>query len=176
MSTDDPHTALERALKHCQAGIRASELHGSLCGWLCAGGPVDADHWLDSLEVTPGRDDASHDPALRDAHAQAVAQFRRRAQRIEPLLPPSGGALSQRAQAVVEWCRGFLGGFGLAGLAAGPRLPAQAEEILGDLGNIAATALQVDAGDERALDQVLDFVAMSVAHLHALMQDARALH
>ena len=126
MSRSDEHATLVQALARCQAGSGASELHGSLSGYLCAGGHADAADWLDKLEVTPGVEGATRDPLLRDLFERARAQFATDPAQVKPLLPAS--PFEQRAQALVEWCRGFLGGFGLGSGAASAHLPAEGEE------------------------------------------------
>ena len=75
MSRSDEHATLVQALARWQAGSGASELHGSLSGYLCAGGHAGAADWLDKLEVTPGVEGATRDPLLRDLFERARAQF-----------------------------------------------------------------------------------------------------
>ena len=171
MPRSDEHTALVQALARWQAGTGASELHGSLTGYLCAGGHADAGDWLDRLEITPGVEGAAADPLLRDLFERARAQFAGDPAQVKPLLPAA--PLAQRAQALVEWCRGFLGGFGLGGGAAGAHLPAEGAEILGDLGTIAGTRLQRGDADDTSFGEVLAFVQTAVALLHRHVQTAR---
>lgn len=169
----DLHAALEKTLTRCKAGTGAAELHGSLSGYLCAGGRAHVDDWLECLEITPGAAGATADAALREAFEHAQTQFRSNPAQVEPVLPVAASPAAERAQALVEWCRGFLGGFGLGGFAASARLPAQGEEILADFGMIAATQLEADADDERAFGDVHAFVCTAVALLHRHVCEAR---
>lgn len=171
MTASDEYAAIVHALARWQAGTGASELHGSLSGYLCAGGHADAANWLDRLEVTPGSDGATADPVLRDLFERARAQFAGDPAQVKPLLPPA--PLAQRAQALVEWCRGFLGGFGLGGAAASANLSDEGEEILRDLGMIAGTRLDSGDADEASFDEVLAFVETAVALLHRHVRAAR---
>lgn len=171
MTRPDEYAALDQALARWQAGSGASELQGSLTGYLCAGGHADAADWLDRLEVTPGVDGATADPLLRDLFERTRAQFAGDPAQVKPLLPSA--SLAQRAQALVEWCRGFLGGFGLGAGAASAHLPSEGEEILGDLGTIAGTRLDSGDADESSFHEVLAFVQTAVALLHRHVQTAR---
>jgi len=173
MTASDEHAALAQVLTRLQAGIDASELHGALSGYLCAGARIDADDWLDRLEVTPGVDGAMADPTLRDLFGRASAQFAADPAQVRPLLPPRSAPLDRRTRALVEWCRGFLGGFGLGAGAAIAHLPAEGEEILGDLGTIAATREAGGDDEEASFNDVLAFVQTAVALLHRHVQAAR---
>ena len=68
----------------------------------------------------------------------------------------------------MEWCRGFLGGFGLAGAPAHAKLSEEAQEILRDLGTIAGSAFdfQNEEEDEDALIEVQEFVRVGALLLH----------
>src|SRR5690606_16169441 len=114
-------------------------LHGSLTGYLCAGAKTDAADWLGALQLGFDTPDAGGNAVLKNLFSACSAQFSNGDAEVEPLLPPAPALLPQRADALVEWCRGFLGGFGLGGSTQRGELSAQAQEILGDLGTIAAS-------------------------------------
>src|SRR5690606_27961248 len=105
------HAALAAALPALSLGVLASELHGSLSGFICAGGKSTASDWLERLEIAAPGDAAADHPLLRALHAATAAQFEPGNARAEPLLPATNAPLEQRAEALVEWCRGFLGGY-----------------------------------------------------------------
>lgn len=153
---------LDIAVIQLRLGTDASELHGSLCGYLAGGGTLGRQGLLAALQldgeaVTP----SAADLALLDRLAQqSLAEFVDDDLGFEPLLPADDRPLSERADALVQWCRGFLGGFGLAGAGAHAALSAEAQEILRDLGTIAASAFDFgdEAEDEDALIEVHEFV------------------
>jgi uncharacterized protein len=72
--------------------------------------------------------------------------------------------LTERADALVDWCRGFLGGFGLGGPDIHNRLSEEGKEILRDIGSIASASLDFgdEDEDEDALIEVHEFVRMGV--------------
>lgn len=142
---------LEALLLKLRAGVNAAEVHGALSGFLCAGGRTSADRWgealaLDALsEAQADRGEAAD--ALRLLHETLVADLADPEDRFAPSLPDDDIGLLDRANALVAWCRGFLGGVGLANPRARGELSEEAEEAISDLGKIAASALTVD-GDE----------------------------
>lgn len=173
MTAPDPvgYDELDAAIVRLRLGTDASELHGSLSGYLAGGGvlghqSVLAVLHLDEEAATPSpRDQAMLDQLARECLAELVDPELG----FEPVLPADDRPLPERAEALVEWCRGFLGGFGLAGVSALADLSAEAQEILRDLGSIAASAFEFnDEGeDEDALIEVHEFVRMGAMLLFA---------
>jgi uncharacterized protein YgfB (UPF0149 family) len=162
-------------LQTLRLGMGASDLHGSLTGYLCAGGSAGVDEWPDALEIEP--DPAVHvrDEALRQLYRDCRAQLDDPDLGFEPLLPAPEEPVERRAEALVEWCRGFLGGVGLSGTPTAA-LSADANEVLADLGRIAASRFDYDDAeeDETALSEVLEFVRVGVLLLHTELTRPRA--
>ncbi len=134
------HNEIHRAASDLQLGSVASELHGSLVGYLLGGGLVTPGRWLDDLliEVPPGE---GHDEARRLLDAFALATtlpLAGASTTFAPLLPDATSPLRDRAQALTDWCSGFLGGLGISGTAShadsGP-----VADLLGNIARIAAT-------------------------------------
>lgn len=159
------HAEVRTALDAVGEVTAASELHGALTGLLCAAGAAPGEDWPQrlALDLTPA-DVAAH-AALVALAAHARGQFDFAPARIEPLLPPD--PLPARAQALIDWCRGFLGGFGLAGHPSAGQSGGTAGELIADLGTIAGTRLEEGAEDVDAdFETVLDFIQSAVAVLH----------
>lgn len=147
-------------------GLAASapELHGALCGWL-AGGGDDGPGWLARVmadEAAPAPDAVLED--MREATADQIEdpEFG-----FVLMLPGTETPLYERTLALFDWCRGFLGGFGLA---AGeqPSLSEEGREALTDLARLAAASPQEDGDeeDERALVEIQEFVRVAALLLH----------
>jgi len=177
------HTEFSQTLATLRLGVDPSDLHGSLTGFLCGGGRASIGDWLDVLALDPDGNALSGHAALQRLFRSCSAQFAKVPADVEPLLPNPTAPLSQRADALVEWCRGFLGGFGLAGTAQRIDLSADAKEVLADFGTVAAS--RFDASDKtedaQALADVLDFARTGAALLHAEITNgariaARSLH
>jgi len=168
------HAELATALETLRLGVGASDLHGSLTGYLCAGGPAGIEEWPRALEIEPESASALNDLALRRLYAECREQLEDPDLGFEPLLPGAEAPVERRAEALVEWCRGFLGGVGLSG--AQPRaMSADATEVLSDLSRIASSRFDYDDAeeDETALCEVLEFVRVGVLLLHAEMRKPR---
>ena len=112
------HATLAHALHAAGAVVDPAELHGALCGYVAGGGRADADDWLQRLQIEADRalDRGADIDRLRDA---TLAQFGEEDFGFEMLLPSDDAPLAERADALLGWCRGFLGGFGLAAAPAG---------------------------------------------------------
>ncbi|TXH74068.1 MAG: UPF0149 family protein [Lysobacteraceae bacterium] len=157
---------IEDAVRDLGLGVGASELHGALCGWL-AGGGDDSPQWLARVLA----DDALTAPVagsvLDRLREVSVAQLEDREFAFDLLVPDDDATLDERSNGVFDWCRGFLGGFGLA---AGrhPPLSEEGHEALGDLAKLAAASPEDVGGeeDEKALAEIEEFVRVAALLLH----------
>jgi yecA family protein len=158
--------ALADALRADGLAIDPSELHGSLCGYVSGGGQCDADDWLQRLALDADTAPVSGD-ALDRMRTATLAQFAAQDFGFELLLPDDDAPLADRAEALVGWCRGFLGGFGLAAPAS-DALSDEAAEALQDMGRIAASdlAYEESEADEDALAEIVEFVRVAALLLH----------
>ncbi|MCD9027107.1 UPF0149 family protein [Luteimonas sp. BDR2-5] len=154
--------------RQLQLGVGASELHGGLCGWL-AGGGADTAGWLAPVladDALPAPDPGSVLDRLRTATAE---QLDDRGFGFALLLPDDDEPLAVRSGALFDWCRGFLGAFGLAA-GASPRLSEEGGEALADLAKLAAAMPEDDAagdeGEEDALAEIEEFVRVAALLLH----------
>jgi uncharacterized protein YgfB (UPF0149 family) len=175
MTSSADFSTIADALRPLRLGVSASDLHGSLTGYLCAGAQAGADDWPAALHLEFDAPDAAAAEALRRLYRLCRAQFEGPRADVDPLLPSRAEPLARRADALVEWCRGFLGGFGLAGVTERTALPADASEILADFGTIAASRFDYadNAEDEQALTDVIDFVRIGTALLHREVHESR---
>ena len=150
-------------------GLAASpaELHGGLCGWLAAGG-ADVPAWPAKVladDNLPAPEPGSTLDLLRQA---TVAQLEDRDFAFELVLVDATEPLQARTDALFEWCRAFLGGFGLAS-GKRPALSEEGEEALQDLARLAqASSDEFDSADEDedALSEIEEFVRVAALLLH----------
>ena len=143
-----------------------AEVHGALCGWLSAGG-ADVPAWLARVMA----DDALPTPAQGDPldslREVSVSQLGDTDFGFQLLLPDDSVPVVERAGALFDWCRAFLGGFGLA--VADKKLSEEGDEALADIANLASARIdEVDPeGDEESLAEIEEYVRMAVLLLHA---------
>ncbi len=159
-------SAIDTEIRRLALALSPSELHGALCGWL-AGGGAAVREWPAKVLV----DDAIETPAagspldvLREMSASQLAD---RSFSFELLLPAGDASLVERSGALFDWCRGFLGAFGLA-VGAAPPLSEESTEALADLARLAAAQPQDegDDDDEEALVEIEEFVRVAALLLH----------
>ncbi|WIH04193.1 YecA family protein [Xanthomonas translucens pv. graminis] len=153
-----------------QLGLAASaaELHGALCGWL-AGGGADLAAWPAAVLADAGIATPRSGDVLDRLREASAAQLEDRDFAFDLVLADAGAPLSERADALFDWCRGFLGGFGLAA-GAKPPLSEEGEESLQDLARLAqASTDDFDSADEDedALAEIEEFVRVAALLLHS---------
>jgi uncharacterized protein len=159
------HSELVAAVARMQLGTTASDLHGAVTGYLCGGGAAAGCGVLEALALESGdahAGDRAH--ALFDRLCnECRRQLRGADAGFTPLLPARDEPLPVRADALVDWCCGFLGGLGMAGMVGARGISPVAREILDDFGHIAAMQVScADEDDERSLAEVIDFVREGV--------------
>lgn len=158
--------AVDAEIRRLNLAMSASELHGGLCGWL-AGGGINEREWVSRVLADPALSAVPAGSTLDQLRLASAAQLSDRSFEFELMLPDANASLAERSGALFEWCRGFLGGFGLA---AGdkPVLSDDSREALGDLAKLAAAQPQEegDEEDEEALMEIEEFVRVAALLLH----------
>jgi uncharacterized protein len=164
------HDDIDALIMRLRLGTEASELHGSLCGYLAGGGSLRGTSVLAALQLDgEATDPSADDLALLDRLArQSETELADPELGFEPLLPEDDRPLEERAEAMVDWCRGFLGGFGLSA-GSDPPLSEESRDALADLGRIAGSELSYEdpENDEEALEEVAEFVRVAALLLHS---------
>ncbi len=157
---------VEAACRALGLGVPAGELHGGLCGWL-AGGGADGPDWLARVLADDAVAPADPDGVLGRLHSATARELEDRDFGFELLLPDAEASLYERSGALFDWCRGFVGAFGLAAGHA-PKLSEEGEEALADLVRLAAAAPEEDGDeeDEDALAEIEEFVRVAALLLH----------
>lgn len=148
----------------------ASELHGIMCGYLCASAYAQGETFLRAL-MGSHKDDAIRSAALALFSLYSVSQ-----QQISTmdfdfqlLLPDENETIHDRAQAFSEWCDGFTHGLGLSGVSMDHFHEEEAQDAIQHLSEFAEMdydALEVSDEDEKALMEVSEYTRMAVLRLH----------
>ena len=161
-----PLQEVETASRERELGAGASELHGGLCGWL-AGGGSDGPDWLARMMADAGIDPVAPDDPFDRLREASVSQLEDREFGFELLMPDAEATLYERSGALFDWCRGFVGAFGLAAGAA-PPLSEEGQEALADLVRLAGAVPEAggDEEDEDALVEIEEYVRVAVLLLH----------
>lgn len=169
------YTTLHSAMTRARVPVAVSELHGGMCGSLCAGGVSAVPAWV---EACLGDSDQAQDAVnavrvqLRALQLHSWRSLNGSGLEFYPLLPDDEAALEERVGALALWCHGFVSGLGLAGLSLNTDTAAEAAarrlaEIVGDFSEISrAAASAEDFADEDAADfaltELIEYVRVSV--------------
>lgn len=148
--------------------ISASELHGVMCGYLCAGAIRDGEAYLRALMAN--NKDVVMRVALFGVYAVSQQQMLNFDFEFQLMLPDDDYSLTERAQAFSDWCEGFTQGLHQAGIGYDQLQEEEAQEALQHLVEFAqldAHSLSVDEEDEKALVEVVEYGRMAVLHIHS---------
>ncbi len=142
------------------------EVHGAIAGWLSGGGHA-APGWLGDVLVDPALPNVVPGSALDELARATQSQLQDRELGFQLLLPDDDASLQVRSGALFDWCRHFLGAFGLAA-GAQPPLSDDSQEALQDLARLATATAEPegDEEDEEALVEIEEFVRVAVLLLH----------
>ena len=154
------------AVRALGRAVSPAERHGARCGWLAGGGAAGAD-WLAKVLADDALPPVPAGGTLAQLQEASASQFDDRDFGFELLLPGADASLAERSGALFDWCRGFLGGFGLAS-GANPPLSEESREALADIARLAAASPQEegDEEDEDALAEIEEFVRVAALLLH----------
>lgn len=163
----------------CKLATSVSEFHGSLVGYISAGGAFPGEAVLDALKFEPDpAPDADQQAMLVRLRHQTEAWLADPELSFMPWVPDDNAPLHERVEGLADWTRGFLGGFGLGGNPeAAKGLSDDAREILRDMATIASTEVTLDEdveGDEDSLVELEEYVRVGALTLHAEMAKRQA--
>jgi uncharacterized protein YgfB (UPF0149 family) len=171
------YAEFERVLREARALQEPAEAHGTLAGALCSSGDYGLLEWIH--EILP--DDSPEGEALQSSVLQnlydcTVRRLAGNEANFAPLLPDDEAPLVERADALSQWCQGFLYGLG-SGPASDPaKVSTEAGEIIQDLTEITHVGVESDEQNEEneaAFAEVVEFVRVGVQLLFVEFAPAR---
>lgn len=145
---------LAELLHRSGSPIPLEELHGGLCGVLCAAGNESAVNWLSTFLDDCRADSetlatlAQRLELLRDETWQALNGL---SLEFYPLLPGDDVALQRRAEALGSWCHGFLAGLVIGGVdltGGAAALSPELAELVGDFAEVSKAGADADEVDD----------------------------
>jgi uncharacterized protein len=143
------YSVLEQALAHAASPLSSAEIHGGLCGVLCAArGSGDA--WIAQClaECEPGIIEAEGIAEMLETLKQETwAALSGTELEFAPFLPDDDSAIDERIEAIAVWCHGFLAGLAIGGFRP-ENVPAAERadviEVVQDFAEIARAAVPRD--------------------------------
>ncbi|MCE3046232.1 MULTISPECIES: UPF0149 family protein [Legionella] len=151
--------------------ISSSELHGVLCGYLCAGAISEGETYVRALMIDYRKNEETKLAAMAmfDVYSVSHHQINNMDFDFQLLLPDEHIPLIDRAKAFSEWCEGFTQGLTMAGIGLMELKEEESQEALQHLQEFAELdyqSLEVDEDDEKALMEVSEYARMAVLRLH----------
>ena len=172
---------IESALQTLEADITASEIHGTLCGMLCATVDTQATSWFQSLVPASAANDLLAKEA-RDKLALLYDETRRQLNdptcNFQLLLPDAQTDLNTRTLGLGDWCKGFVMGLMMGGLKDFRKLPENSAEAAQDIVEISRIGSKYESeGDEEdavALEELIEYVRVGVMLINEELHPSRA--
>jgi len=171
------YLAGQAALESAQADVSIAEFHGTFCALLCSRAPVDCRAWVDEIVLPgragPGRNESLWSECLMEIGDLARAAFEGGDCDLELLLPDDDQPLADRSLALVDWCSGFLYGFGMQPAALLETLSADAREVIDDI--LEFTHMDVSSGadegqvGEKSYVELVEYLRVGVLLIYEEM-------
>ena len=146
------YAELRESFARWDLALVPAELHGNICGVLCAAGDDAARQWVGDIAAEHSGYDPQYARELGDLLNSVVAAtggaLAAANLEFEPLLPDDDAALDEQVQALAAYCHGFLAGLALGG--------AMREPPAGDLAEILVDFAEISragANDEEHADR-----------------------
>ncbi|MDG4595240.1 MAG: UPF0149 family protein [Candidatus Contendobacter sp.] len=162
------HLPLFECLSRLLNPLGPSELHGLLCGLLCADPALDRDRWF-ALAREELVESGELTDSVRDLLAKLLefgaTQLNADDGSVAPLLPDDDAPLRQRTAALGAWCQGLLYGLGLGQVDQRGQLSAESQEFLRDATQIAQVGFEIDEAseaDEIAYAEVVEYLRVGL--------------
>jgi uncharacterized protein len=194
MSEIYDETWLSDLLQELHFASSAAHVHGSLVGFLSAGGRIqmlttlddelnaeptgedeaaNSEHWFEQLFGDEAKD-VPHETRMElDQFARHTEwQLQQDDLRFALILPDDERPIEDRVRSLNEWCGAFLGGLGLGGFMQVNQLSKDSDAALKHFEQIARTKVEIDEeedeeGNEHAYMELAEFVKVSALLLYA---------
>lgn len=159
----DSYQELQHKLATANASADAAEVHGVICGVIASNQELPV-YWFEELFDQAEEGDLLVEDCRNEVeglYASTIRQIEDAGLGMQLLLPDDGSPLITRAQAVSQWCQGFLYGIGLSGDAFEQQLSNEAKEALEDIASF--TRMDIDGieeseEEEDALVEITEFL------------------
>ncbi len=154
---------LDALLVRVEAEAYATECHGFVCGQICATGTADETLWEDFLNIQGDDDNLARTcfEEVRHLASETLAQMHSAEFGLQLLLPDDEVSMALRAEALGNWCHGFLNGYGVSETPNPAGNSEQCNEVLEDFSQICRLGIDgEDAGDEHSLMELIEYVRM----------------
>lgn len=155
---------LNQLLSNVEAEVCAAGCHGFLCGQVCVPGYPMEDLWQEYIDARTKNDDLVDDcyGEIKILLADIIDSMNSSDMGFQLMLPDDDSDLTDRVDALAEWCHGFLNGYGAAAGDQGLAMTEECREILEDFTRICRAGIDEGGNeeDEQALAELIEYVRM----------------
>ncbi|WP_455198105.1 UPF0149 family protein [Kaarinaea lacus] len=173
---------ISAVLEKLETEVTPAEVHGTLCGLLCANVGATPGQWQENLWPDAGdKNDLIRAEALEtlnQLHDTSRLQLNDPNCEYELLLPDDDESLEHRVNALGDWCQGYLVGLTLGGIRDFSPLPDNAREVANDMVEIARAGTSYDLEgseeDEAAYAELVEYLRVGILLINEELQPDRA--
>ena len=170
------YDAIDTLLVRAEAEAYAAEFHGFVCGQLCVSGKADEELWKDFLDVQSNDDELvqlCYDEALQ-LISQTIEQLQAEEFGLQLLLPDDNSSIGLRVEALVNWCHGFLNGYGLSEAQNKSGTTGECNEIIEDFTQMCRLDLADEEPDdeEQSYMELVEYARVGAIFIYEELQPA----
>lgn len=151
-----------------------AEVHGLICGFICAGSITDGKSWLEPIISHLGSKDIellnTYKKLLLEIHETTSLKLQEFSFDFELLIPNDDAPLQERAEALSYWCQGFIVALNRAGINYKKMPPSETKEAIHhiiEISKLDYKMIDVTESDELAYNEVMEYVRMAVILVYA---------
>ena len=174
---------LESALASMDAEMEPSEVHGTMCGLLCANDTLTSEQAITTLFESFDNNNLLHKETAKlvsELYEITLQQMNDPTCDFHLLLPPEEqSGIQDLIGALAQWCQGFLLGLSAGGIQNIDALPEEAKEITADFIEIARAenSYELEGSeeeDEESFQQLLEYVRVGVLLINEVIHPSKA--
>lgn len=163
-----------KAISSLKIGYGASQLHGLLCGFLCAGSLLDEKTFFKTLLQHATNADTESIETLASLYRTTKSELQSMTFEFH-LLVSDDWELEKRARALGEWCEGFSEGLSDGGIQFDSLSQSEAKDALLHIHEIAEIDYEntsVSEADEKAFFEIFEYVRMAALMIYSEINQA----
>lgn len=168
------YATLQGLMTQQLAAMEASEAHGFLVATLVAGS-TDPESWLEqSLGNREAVENLAQDQAdaLVALYGSTLSGLNAEEMSFDLFLPGDEDSIMDRADALANWCSGFLYGAGVMGISESNALSEESQEWIKDLTVLSRAIAEEGDEDEAAFFEIVEYLRMGALLIN---EDLRTL-
>ncbi len=164
------YNACNEIFLRCDADLSAAEAHGLATGMLCVNDQTESTYWLAELLQNATQVSSNDDDILIRLFEETRRLISSNEFDFDLFLPEDEVALTDRVEALSNWCRGFL--FGVGSVATVTNWSKDTREILKDITEFTKLDTEVEGEeDERDFVEITEFLRSAVLLLRDELND-----